>query len=476
MIRLSNLPRTVAFLVQAAFTAALAIALAIVPAAAEGRAFGSTLARSLYLRASTAEVAPRAKSGAPAGAEVRAKVPSPAAAAFPQVRSDRTVAARYVITPDPEGRSLKVEARMTLKEGTAVLKDFGQLKSIRWTIGGKNVDVPAERRQDAIIFGPWPVTGEARIIYELACVTEPGPEYRKRLMGGRNFLLAREGLFLVPAGRERDLVEVRWDLPEGWKPALGTQGTLPYIETQRTIWAAGKLSSRVDETFAGSTFTIAALDDVSPLSALTSMEALKAAFRYAWATFGPLEGPTFGVVIFRRGALGGGTAFFHTLAAEESPSIAVHEMLHWWTNFTTPAWFREGVHTYMATKLLEKLGIITPEELDAALKGFLREHAQVVKREGRLSTLAESSVAYDRQTGGGDMYGLMPLLASKLDREIRATNPNASLEQVFAAAASKRLQKFDLTALIKTLTGYDPGPLFAKYFYATVEDAAGLLK
>ena len=70
----------------------------------------------------------------------------------------------------------------------------------------------------------------------------------------------------------------------------------------------------------------------------------------------------------------------------------------------------------------------------------------------------------------------MPLLASKLDREIRAVNPNAGLEQVFAAVASRRTQKFDLAAVIKSLTGYDPGPLFAKYFYAKVEDPAALLK
>lgn len=399
-----------------------------------------------------------------------------AAAAPLQVRPDRTVAARYVITPDPGGRSLKVEARMVLKAGTAVLKDFGQLKSIRWTIGGKDVDVRAERRQDALVFGPWTETGEARIVYELACVTEPAPGYRKRLLGGRNFVLAREGLFLQPSGLEGDPVEVRWDLPEGWKPALGTAGILPFAETQRTIWAAGRLSSRVEETFGGSTFTIAVLDDTSPLSALPSVEALKAAFRYAWATFGPLEGRTFGVVIFRQGALGGGTALFHTLAAEESPSIAVHELLHWWTNFTTPAWFREGVHTYLATRLLEKLGVITAGDMRSALEGFLREHEQVVKREGRLSTLAESSAAYDRQAGGGDMYGLMPLLASKLDREIRAANPSAGLEQVFAAVASQRTRTFDLPALIKSLTGYDPGPLFAKYFKARVEDPAELLK
>jgi hypothetical protein len=398
------------------------------------------------------------------------------AAASPQARPERPVAARYALAPDPVGRGLKVEARMILKEGTAVLKDFGQLKSIRWTIDGKDVVVPAARRQDAVVFGPWPKTGEARIVYELACVTEPEPEYRKRLMGGRNFVLAREGVFLIPSGRERDLVEVRWDLPEGWSPALGTAGILPYLETQRTIWAAGRLSSREEEAFGGSAFTIAVLDDASPLSALPSVEALKAAFGYAWATFGPLEGRTFGVAIFRRGALGGGTAFFHTLAAEESPSIAVHEMLHWWTNFTTPAWFREGVHTYMATRLLEKLGIITAEDLRSAEEGFLREHEQVVRREGRLSTLAESSASYDRQAGGGDMYGLMPLLASKLDREIRAANPSAGLEQVFAAVATERTRKFDLLALIKSLTGFDPGQLFAKYFYARVEDPAALLK
>ena len=321
-----------------------------------------------------------------------------ASAANPQASPGRTIAARYVITPGSEGRSLKVEARMVLGDGTAVLKDFGQLKSIRWTIGGKDVDVPTQRKQDTIVFGPWPGAGEARIVYELACVTEPAPGYRKRLMGGRNFVLAREGLFLVPAGREREPVEVRWDLPEGWKPAWETPKTLTYEETQRTIWAAGRMTARVEENFGGSTFTISVLDDTSPLSALPSVEALKAAFRHAWETYGPLEGRAFGVVIFRRGALGGGTALFHTLAAEESPSIAVHEMLHWWTNFTTPAWFREGVHTYLATWLLEKLGIITAGDMRSALEGFLREHEQVVKREGRLSTLAESSAAYDRQT------------------------------------------------------------------------------
>jgi len=156
--------------------------------------------------------------------------------------------------------------------------------------------------------------------------------------------------------------------------------------------------------------------------------------------------------------------------------IAVHEMLHWWTNFQVPAWFREGVHTYLASKLLVKLGIIDASLFKTTLESFLQEHERVVKREGRLSTLAESSENYDRQRGGGDMYGLMPLLAYKLDREIQAQNPDAGLEQVFAAAAGKRLNKFDFLALIRDLTGYGPQPLFRKFFYAKVEDASELLK
>ena len=49
---------------------------------ARGRAKGSPLARGLYRRASTAEMDPRAKPGAPAGAGVRANAPAPAAVEF----------------------------------------------------------------------------------------------------------------------------------------------------------------------------------------------------------------------------------------------------------------------------------------------------------------------------------------------------------------------------------------------------------
>ena len=383
---------------------------------------------------------------------------------------------RYTLIPEPDARLIRVEVETTLGNGMALLKDYGQLRSIRWSIKGQPAAVPAVRRGEVVLFGPWPDTGEASIVYELGLITDPAPGYRKRLMGGRNFVLAGDGLFLGEIGRERDSVDVRWSLPAGWRAALGSPGVLPYYETQGTLWAAGKLSALVEEKVGGSTFTIAVLDDTSPLDALPSMEAVKAAFRRAWTDIGPLDGRTFGLLILKKGTFGGGTALHHTLAAEESPSIAVHEMLHWWTNYTTPAWFREGVHTYIATKWLQELGIIGPEEMRAALEGFLREHEQVVRREGQLSALVDSSAAYDRAEGGGDMYGLMPLFAYKLDREIAAQNPEASLETVFNEVCARRQQRFNLPALIKSLTGYDPGPLFARYFSVPVADPAELLR
>jgi len=106
----------------------------------------------------------------------------------------------------------------------------------------------------------------------------------------------------------------------------------------------------------------------------------------------------------------------------------------------------------------------------------LQEHLSVVEREGKLHTLAESSDNYDDQKGGGDIYGLMPVFAYKLDREIHSFNPGANLDLVFAAVCQKRHKKLDILALIEEITGYDPGPLFEKYFYSKVEDISGLLK
>lgn len=382
----------------------------------------------------------------------------------------------YKVTPNRRGRSISVEANLKPGSGPCYLKDFGQLESIRWFSGGKEIPVQAKRAKDAIIFSQLPASGDVRALYQINCVTHPIPGYRKRLLGSRDFILAREGLFIGVEGQEDGFVDIRWSLPAGWRLAVGNEGIQRFVDTQRTLWIAGKTKHLFEQKIDGQIFKIAVLQGTSDLAAQQSVEAVKAIFQYAWTSFSPLEGQAFGLAFFPNGSIGGGTALYHSMASEEDLFTAVHEMLHWWTNIFAPAWFREGVHTYLAWKLLVKLGIIDSSQLQAALESFLDEHDRVVRREGKLFTLAESSENYDRRRGGGDMYGLMPLLADKLDREIQALNPKAGLEQVFAAAGRKRLQKFDFFALIKDVTGYDPGPLFQKYFYAMIENPSDLLK
>ena len=383
----------------------------------------------------------------------------------------------YKVTPDPRGRFISVEADFKLGNGPCYLKDFGQLASIQWFSGGKEIFVNAKREKDTIIFSALPASGNVRVIYQINCVTRPIPGYRKRLLGSRGFILAREGLFIGCEGRENDLADVRWSLPAGWRLAVGNEGLQRFADTQRTLWIAGITKHHFEQNIEGKALKIAVLDGTSDLATQQSVEAIKAIFQYAWTSFGPLEGQAFGVAFLPNGSIGGGTALFHSMASEEDLFTAVHEMLHWWTNIPAPAWFREGVHTYLAWKLLVKLGILDPSQLQAALKSFLDEHERVVRREGGRFTLAESSQNYDRRSGGGgDMYGLMPLLAYKLDREIQAFNPKAGLELVFAAASRKRLQRLNLLALVKDVTGYDPEPLFQKYFYAKIENPSDLLK
>jgi len=382
----------------------------------------------------------------------------------------------YKVTPNPKGRFITVEADLKLGNSPCYLKDFGQLESIRWFSGGKEISVNAKRVKDTIIFSGLPASGHVRAIYQINCVTRPIPGYRKRLLGSRGFILAREGLFIGLEGWENGLIDVRWTLPAGWRLALGNDGTQRFADTQRTLWIAGKTKHLFEQKIDGNALKIAVLDGTSDLAAQQSVEAAEAIFQYAWTSFGPLQGQAFGVAFLPNGSIGGGTALYHSMASEEDLFTAVHEMLHWWTNIPAPAWFREGVHTYLAWKLLVRLGILDSAQLQSALASFLTEHERVVRREGRHFTLAESSENYDRQSGGGDMYGLMPLLAYKLDREIQALNPEAGLEQVFAAASRKRLQKLDYFGLIKDTTGYDPEPLFKKYFYAKVENPADLLK
>jgi hypothetical protein len=402
---------------------------------------------------------------------------------------------RYVVRPDPKRATVDVRATIRIDDHKPYLLDFGQLAAIRWYVDGKEVEVKSERIRDRLIFSGLPQSGEAEAVYSLNVITKAEPGYRKRLMGGPGYLMAREGLFLGKDRKETMPVDVVWDLPPDWTLVLVSPGIQRFDQTQKRLWIAGKTLESFEEVIEGRVLRGAILAGVTKISGDTLRRTLTAVFKSSLERFGParlsisgsiekeggkpdLAGPgeTFGIVVFPDGTIGGGTALGFDLASEENLPTIVHEMLHWWSNPNAPVWFREGVHSYISVKLMAKLGLITTEEFLEAMRGFIKEHARVVKREGGLSTLEQSAKSYDQRKGGGDMYGAMPLLAFKLDREIRTSNPKADLDLVFAEVCRSRPASIDISTLIKLRTGYDLEPLFRKYFYAPIVDAEDLLR
>lgn len=80
---------------------------------------------------------------------------------------------------------------------------------------------------------------------------------------------------------------------------------------------------------------------------------------------------------------------------------------------------RQGRSSFLYRRaMLRRLGCLSEAEFAGYIQDCLREHERVLRGEDGLSTLAACSKAYDRGKGGGDMYGLMPLLAYRLDYEI----------------------------------------------------------
>jgi hypothetical protein len=390
---------------------------------------------------------------------------------------------RYVVRPDPERAAVEVRATMKLDDHRPYLKDFGQLAAIRWFVDGDELEVKPERAGDDVFFTGLPHSGEARAVYTLKVVTRAEPGYRKRLMGGPGYLMAREGLFLGKEQNETILVEVAWDLPSRWTLVRGRPGIQRFERTQKQLWIAGRMLESFQEIIEGRILTGGILDGVTKVDGRSLRRALTTVFAAGLERIGPVRllAPaclveSYGVVVFPDGTIGGGTALGFDLASEESLTTIVHEMLHWWTNPNAPAWFREGVHSYISVRLMADLGLMTTEEFHKSMREFYLEHARVVKREGGLLTLEQSSKSYDLGKGGGDMYAAMPLLALKLDSEIRASNPGSSLGLVFAEVCRRRPASIDILALIKLKTGYDAGPLFRKYFFAPIVDAEDLLR
>jgi hypothetical protein len=404
------------------------------------------------------------------------------------------------VTPDESGVSITIRAEFALRGRLPYLKDFGQSPAVQWFVDGKAVAVKQERMRDNLAFRGLPSTGSALAVYTLKAVTRPTPGYRKRLMGGPGFLMARAGVFLCLVGSEEAQVDVTWDLPRDWELALGSEGPQTWLDTQRGLWVAARRPVITEKLVLGTRFRIAVLEGAGERDREKVDEAARQVFEYAVRTFGPPAGREVGMALFPAGSLGGGTALGTTIATEDDFLTAAHELLHLWTNPFTPAWFREGIHSYMGVRILRDLGILKEKEFELFLQACLAEHKAVAQREGGARALAESSKAYDRGAPGGDMYGLMPVLAYKLDREIEksagrgavrdgipgeAAESDAGLagrrapeglEKVFATVCRNRTERFDLPALILRETGYDVKPLFREYFDRVVLDPETLIK
>jgi hypothetical protein len=385
--------------------------------------------------------------------------------------------ARYKIIPNPAASSITVEALVQLQNRVPYIKDFGQIQNIRWTLGGKEVPVKSERLEEIVMFSQAPASGEAKIVYTIKLAAMPSRGSQPgdiHIAGAPDFVYICEGLFLGLNGKERGQVDVQWELPPGWKLALGRSGPQSFQETQERFWVAGRLKFAEEKRVEEASIQIAVLERPGEQDFPWIVNSITSMFQYAWRNIGPLKVHDFGIAIFPKGSLPmPGWTRFSSIVVDNPGYAPPHEILHFWMNNNTPAWFREGVLEYMSRKLVFR----KEAELKNWLKAGIAAHNILVAKTGGLKSLAASSAELERRFGGGgeDIYALMPVLAYRLDKEIQKHNPKSSLDEVFAAVCRKRPHPVDILALIKDLTGYDPKPLFEKYFQAKIEKPEELL-
>ncbi len=384
--------------------------------------------------------------------------------------------ARYKVIPNPAAGSITVEALVQLQNRVPYIKDFGQIQNIRWSVGGKEVSVKSERLEEIAMFSQAPASGEAKIVYTIKLAVMPSRESQPtdvHFAGGPDFIYICEGLFIGLNGKERGQVDVQWELPPGWKLALGRSGPQSFQETQERFWVAGRLKFVEEKKVEEASIQIAVLERPGELDIPWIVDSIISMFRYAWHDIGPLEHHDFGIAIFPKGSLPQpGWTRFSSIVVDNPGYIPPHEVLHFWMNNNTPAWFREGVLEYMSRKITFR----KEPEFMIWLRADIAAHNLLIAKTGGLKSLAESSAEHERNIGAGeDIYALMHVLAYRLDKEIQKHNPKSSLDDVFAAVCRKRPRPVDILGLIKDLTGYDPKPLFEKYFQAKVEKPEELL-
>jgi len=391
------------------------------------------------------------------------------------------VFASYKIRPVPSNGTINVEARVQLQGRIPYIKDFGQIESVQWFIGKKEIAAKSERLKDIVTFSQIPASGEARAVYSIK-VASGFPKGSNpdslHFVGGPDFVYISEGLFLGLNGAEAGRVDVQWELPPGWILGLGRTGRQTFKETQERFWVAGRLKHATKLKIEGARLQLAIFNPGSSLDITRIERSIASVFRYAWRHIGPLPGTDFGLAVFPRGSLSlPGWTRWTSILVDNVTNASPHEILHLWMNNSSPAWFREGVLEYMSRKLQIYVGILNDAALQVWLKAGLTARAELVAKAGDLKSLEESSAEIDRGSGQGvDIYALMPALAYKLDKEIQRHSPGQKLDDVFIAVCRKRHQPVDILALIEDLSGYDPHPLFNKYFYAKIENAEELLK
>lgn len=391
------------------------------------------------------------------------------------------VFAAYKIRPVPSNGIIRVEARVQLQGRIPYIKDFGQIENVHWFIGKNEIAARSERLKDIVTFSGVPSSGEARVIYSIKVTSgfpigaNPGSLH---FVGGRDYLYIAEGLFLGLNGAEAGLVDVQWELPPGWTLGLGRSGRQTFSDTQRRFWVAGRIKHATSLKIEGACLQLAIFDRPGSLNITRIEKSISSIFQYAWRQIGPLPGADFGLAVFPKGSLSQPGWFRYPYSLVDNVEHASpHEILHFWMNNNSPAWFREGVLEYMSQKFLIYVGILNDAALRIWLRVVLADRARLIPKTGVEKTLEESSAENDRDLRQGlDVYSLMPVLAYKLDKEIQRHAPNHKLDDVFIAVCRKRHQPVDILALIKEMTGYDPHPLFNKYFYAKIENAEELLK
>jgi predicted metalloprotease with PDZ domain len=193
-----------------------------------------------------------------------------------------------------------------------------------------------------------------------------------------------EALFLLPAMPEtasrNARVEVRWDLPRGWRSFTGWSDDVFY--GTRRLLKTNILAGDIEHTEAsacGLEIDIAVYGEwtFDPSNLAADMARLACAARYR---LGPPTSERYAVTLvparfpMTSGNRNGPSAigFVHLLPDGGPPPtrLLAHELVHQWQRFDAEMWFHEGVNDYMGLLLANEAGLIDDARLGALIAGI----------------------------------------------------------------------------------------------------------